>query len=275
MTAGISTATFFGRLYNEDALPLIAEWGAGCAEVFLTSFSEYSRAFGRLLAERKGELAVHSVHVLNTQFEPQLYSDHPRVKEDAFSWLARAMEAARELGASHYTFHGLARLKRTFREDIPRTAAKTKEIAEFCARYGVTLAYENVEWAFCNRPEVFRALKREYPALRGVLDIKQARISGYDWREYLKAMEGSLSHVHVSDLASDGSLCLPGRGTFDFDELFSRLRDAGFEGPVILENYGNDYGSFGEVKAACEFLAEKAEKYSADRKISQKAAKKI
>ncbi len=262
MRAGVSTATLFGRLYNEDAVPLLAEWKAGCAEVFLTSFSEYSRDFGKLLAERKGDLPVHSVHVLNTQFEPQLYSDHPRVREDAFLWLARAMEAAQELGAHFYTFHGLARLKRTFRENVPRTAAKTREIAEFCARYGVTLSYENVEWAFIDRPEAFRALKKEYPALHGVLDVKQARISGYDWREYLKAMEGCLTHVHVSDVRADGGMCLPGRGTFDFDELFSRLRDAGFGGPVILENYGNDYGDFGEVKASLEFLAEKAEKYS-------------
>mgnify|MGYP002509003852 FL=1 len=57
-------------------------------------------------------------------------------------------------------------------------------------------------------------------------------------------------------------MCLPGRGTFDFDELFSRLRDIGFKGDVLIENYGGDYGDLGEVKAAYEFLAEKAEKFS-------------
>ena len=34
MKVGISTATLFGRLYNEDALPLLNEWNVTTAEVF-------------------------------------------------------------------------------------------------------------------------------------------------------------------------------------------------------------------------------------------------
>ena len=261
MRAGISTATLFLRLNNEDALPLFAEWGVKTSEVFLTSFSEYDAKFAKGLAAGKGDSEVHSVHVLNTQFEPQLYAEHPRVRADAYYWLRRAMEAAKILGAKYYTFHGLARLKRTFKEDIPRVALLTAEILEECRKFGVTLCYENVEWAFYNRPVIFRELSAACPELRGVLDIKQARISGYDWRDYLKEMEGRLAHVHVSDIDASGKLCLPGRGRFDFDELFSRLKDAGFSGPVIIENYRSDYKDLGEVKKAYEFLAEKAEKY--------------
>lgn len=262
MIAGVSTATFFLRLNNEDSVPLLSEWGVGCAEVFLTSFSEYAPSFARELARSKGGLPVHSVHVLNTQFEPQLYAAHPRVRADAFRYLEETMRSARLLGAKYYTFHGLARIKRTFREDLPLVARQTEEISAVCRKFGVTLAYENVEWAFYNRPGIFRALKAGCPSLAGVLDIKQARISGYDYREYLAEMGESISHVHVSDIGADGTLCLPGRGTFDFDELFLRLRDVGFAGPVILENYGGDYGDLGEVRRAYEFLAEKAEKYA-------------
>ncbi len=263
MQTGVSTATFFLRLNNEDSLPLLSEWGVGAAEVFLTSFSEYEPSFAQLLAAKKGGLHVHSVHVLNTQFEPQLYAAHPRVKADAYYFLERAMRSAQILGAKYYTFHGVARIKRTFKEDIPRVARLTEEIAAFCQKFGVTLAYENVEWAFYNRPGIFRELKAACPSLAGVLDVKQARISGYNYREYLEEMGASLSHVHVSDIRADGKLCLPGQGTFDFDELFARLRDVGFTGAVLVENYGGDYQNFGEVKTAYEFLAEKAEKYGA------------
>ena len=262
MEAGISTATLFLRLNNEDALPLFDEWGVRTAEVFLTSFSEYSARFGALLATRKGKVHAKSVHVLNTQFEPQLYAEHPRVKEDAFWWLERAMSAAEAFGAERYTFHGIARLKRTFKENLPLVIKRTEEIAKVCARHKIALCYENVEWAFFNRPELFTELKRGCPSLLGVLDLKQARISGYDWREYLNVMAGSLSHVHASDITTDSTMCLPGRGVFDFDELFSRLRDAGFSGPVLIENYQRDYSGLDEVKASYEFLAEKAEKYS-------------
>ncbi len=263
MRAGISTATFFLRLNNEEALPLLAEWGVGDAEVFLTSYSEYHPSFSALLAQKKGALRVHSVHVLNTQFEPQLYAAHPRVKADAYALLEEVMRSAQILGAKYYTFHGVARLKRTFKEDLPRVARQTEEISAFCRKFGVTLAYENVEWAFYNRPGVFRELKAACPALAGVLDIKQARISGYDWRDYLEEMGPSLAHVHVSDLASDGKMCLAGRGTFDFDELFRRLAGAGFDGPVIVESYSTDYASPAEVRGAYEFIAEKAERYGA------------
>ena len=75
---GISTASLFLRKNNEEALPLLNEWGIPYAEVFLTSFSEYNPRFASALAAGKGEVRVHSVHVLNTQFEPQLYAEHPR-----------------------------------------------------------------------------------------------------------------------------------------------------------------------------------------------------
>lgn len=262
MQAGISTATLFLRRNNEDAAALLSEWGVETAEVFLTSFCEYEASFAELVKSRLGNgTQVWSVHVLNTQFEPQLYAEHPRVRADAFGWLEKAMRAAEILGAKAYTFHGIARLKRTYRENFSATGERTRGIAAFCRERGVALCYENVEWAFYNRPGVFSELKRRCPELRGVLDLKQARISGYDYRDYLNEMGESLSHVHVSDLDEDGKMCLPGRGVFDFDELFARLRDVGFSGPVLIENYKGDYAELSELRESYEFLAEKAARY--------------
>lgn len=262
MKAGISTATLFRRLYNEDALALFHEWGIQTAEVFYTSFCEYEPSFSQMLLPKKGDLNVSSFHVLNTQFEPQLYNDHPRTKADAFGWLEKALVSAQILGAKSYTFHGIARLKRTFKEDIPRVAERTEEIAQFCQKFGISLCYENVEWAFYSRPGIFRELKARCPSLKGVLDIKQARISDYDYRDYLSEMGGAISHVHVSDIDESGKMCLPGRGTFDFNELLKRLQDVGFTGAVLIENYPTDYSDLGQVKSSYEFLAEKMEKYS-------------
>lgn len=262
MRAGISTAALFLRRNNEDALPLFNEWCIDCAEVFLTSFSEYEPEFSRMLASRKGNVRVHSVHVLNTQFEPQLYNAHPRVKADAYAWLDKVLKSANFLGADHYTFHGIARLKRSFRDDFKRIGTLTQELYEYCAARGVALCYENVEWAYYNRPGVFRELKARCPRLSGVLDIKQARISGYGYAEYLSEMGGDIAHVHVSDIGTDGKMCLPGEGTFDFEELFRRLKGVGFDGPVLIENYNTDYGDLLQLKRSYEFLAELCEKYN-------------
>lgn len=270
MKIGVSTGSFYLRRETEDAVSLLARRGIPVAEVFLNSYGEYGPSFAETLAARKGETELFSVHVLTTQFEPQLFAEHPRVKEDARGWLDRTLASARIFGARAYSFHGITRFKRTFHENLPRLAASLAETAEFCRARGVRLCLENVEWALCNRPGVFGAMRAAYPALGGVLDLKQARISGHDYREYLREMGPSLSHVHVSDF--DGTRNrLPGEGNFDFGELFSRLADVGFDGPVFIEMYAREYGTEEALFHAYEFLAEKAEKYAGN---SQKPLKK-
>ena len=93
-----------------------------------------------------------------------------------------------------------------------------------------------------------------------MLDIKQARISGYDWRDYLSEMGEDLATVHVSDVDASGKMCLPGRGVFPFDELFSRLRDIGFYGAVLIENYSRDYSDPEELRTSYEYLCEFSER---------------
>ena len=260
MKIGISTASLFMRLYNEDAVALISEWGVQTAEVFLTSFCEYEPRFAKTLLQKKGALSVNSVHVLNTQFEPQLFSRHPRVSADAYAWLDKVLESAHILGATHYTFHGLARLKKSFKEDLPWAGEKLKEISTFCKKKGVSLCLENVEWALYNRAGIFREVKKYCPDLKSVLDIKQAKISRCPYEDYLEDMGSSLAYVHASDFDEAGNKCLPGRGTFDFETLFKRLRESGFDGAIIIENYNDDYRELKELKDSYEYLLEKAEK---------------
>lgn len=260
MRTGVSTASLFQRKNNEEALPFLDSLGIGTAEVFFTSFSEYGREFGRTAAKGKGKVDVHSVHVLNTQFEPQLFSAHPRVNADAFGWLDRALAGGAELGAKYYTFHGLARIKRAARsgegDDLPALARGLARIGEFCAARGFSLCLENVEWALYNRPGVFAAMKEGCPGLAGVLDVKQARISRYPYPMYLNEMAGRIAHVHVSDVDERGNICLPGRGIFDFSELLKRLADTGFDGPLLVEVYKDDYSDPRQLKEACDYLDE-------------------
>ena len=188
MQAGVSTASLFMRKYNEEALPLLNGLGVPCAEVFLTSFSEYGKEFGDLLASKKGDLKINSVHALNTEFEPQLFSAHPRVQTDAYAWAEKVLQAANALQAPYYTFHGTTRMKKAARtgenDDFPSMIKGFEKLTDFCTSRGVTLCLENVEWSTYNRVGVFNVLSSAIPNLRGVLDIKQARISGTPYYEY-------------------------------------------------------------------------------------------
>lgn len=260
MQVGVSTASLFMRKYNEDALPLLNELGVKTAEVFLTSFSEYGKAFGELLASRKGSLRINSVHDLNTEFEPQLFSAHPRVRADAYGWLDQVLDSANALGAPYYTFHGTSRVKRASRsgenDDFPSMIKGFEELTTHCKARGVTLCLENVEWSTYNRVGVFSRLAEAVPALRGVLDIKQARISEYPYEEYLAEMGKRLAYVHISDIDNRGKIRLPGQGIFDFETLIKRLQDVGFYGSFLIEVYKNDYEDVQELRKSCEYIEE-------------------
>ena len=234
--------------------------GVKTAEVFLTSFFEYGEPFASLLKSKKRNLEINSVHDLNTQFEPQLFNSHPRVKADAYAWLEKVLVSANALEAPYYTFHGTARVKRASRregaDNFPRLVEGFAELISFCKARGVSLCLENVEWSTYNRVGVFSRLVEELPELLGVLDVKQARISGYPYEDYLYEMGERLAYAHLSDFNEQGKMCLPGQGTFDFDTLVKRLKDVGFDGALLIEVYNGDYQDVAELKFACQYLDE-------------------
>ena len=99
-------------------------------------------------------------------------------------------------------------------------------------------------------------MKKRVPDLKGVLDIKQARISGQPYERYLDEMGGDIAYVHLSDVRENGKMCLPGQGVFDFETLIKRLQDVGFDGALLIEAYKDDYIEISELKTACDYVNE-------------------
>ena len=257
MRAGVSTSSLFQREMNEDAVTILKGLGISCIEIFLTTYSEYTKEFAAVLRDRSEGMTVNSVHLLTTQFEPQLFGGHPRAREDAFKILRGAMASAQIFRAGNYTFHGLTRLKRNSSlPPLENMAAGLNAISDSCREYGVRLCLENVHWAMYSEPGLFRKLAPLCPDLAGVFDIKQARLSHYPYPMYLKDMEGRISHVHLTDVNDAGKICLPGKGNTDFAELIKRLKDIGFDGAMLIEVYPQDYGQYVELKQSCDFLEE-------------------
>ncbi len=267
MQAGISTASLFMRRENEEALPLFQRFGVACAEVFLTTFSQYNAEYGKKLAALKGDIAVNSIHDLTSQFEPQLFSRHSLVREDAYKMLGGVLAAARALGAKYYSFHGATRAKRAARlpenDDFPRLRKDFSQLADFCLDYGVTLCLENVEWSTYNRTGIFSEIATGVPSLRGVLDVKQARLSGVPYQAYLREMGERLAYAHISDITAEGKMCLPGKGIFDYERLIKELQDVGFDGALLIEAYERDYEKEEELKTSYEYIQELLYKFDA------------
>lgn len=259
MRIGISTASYFGKLLTEDAVLEIKETGAPVCEVFLTTYSEYKPAFGDLLKSRAKGIEVHSIHTLNTNFEPQLYNRAERTFRDAEAMFRDTLQTAQKLNAACYTFHGVARLKKkAYQLDYAAVGERTNRLIGICEEYGVSLCYENVHWAYYAFPGFFKELFRYCPKLCACLDIKQAMQSGADYKKYLEDMGERLRTVHICDYDENGKLTLPGKGIFPFRELFAILRDYPKDLPVLLELYSDDYRDLSEVRRCYEWVADLA-----------------
>lgn len=129
-----------------------------------------------------------------------------------------------------------------------------KELGEIAEEYGVQLCFENVHWAMFNSPEFFAEAKEYCPNVGAVLDVKQARQSGRDWREYVDCMGDRLRNVHLSDVDAEGRITLVGKGCFPFGELVGKLKETGYDGPLLIEQYAGDYGDFSEIAGAVDYL---------------------
>lgn len=252
MKAGISTVCLQGRYETEDALGLLKELGAQTAEVYLQTFYEYRPEFAKKYAERLAGTEVNSVCVLPTSFEGQLFSDSRRIRGDGFYWLDQVLRSAQFLGAKRFALHGFARTG--VADDFDNWAGHMREITSFCARYGVTACLENDAFGLYNRPSVFKELKNRCQDLAAVFDLKQAVRSNYPYTMYLKDIAGSIAYAHISDADESGRDCLPGKGTYNFEEILKRLKGEGFDGELIIET--ETPCNVDELKTSLEYLKE-------------------
>ena len=262
MEIGISTASYFTRMYTEESLVPIAKLGAGVCEVFLATHCEYTQEFADVLigelqkASIFNPLRVHSVHALTNQFEPELFSRNDRAYGDAVATFEKVLQVAQKIGATNYTFHGATMLKRAvkYNFDFEHISNRVNRLVEIAENYGVKFCYENVHWTYFSHPSYFATLSKLCPNLGCTLDIKQARQSGIDYNEYLDVMKGRLQTVHLCDYNEDGKTEIPSRGKFDFVTFFKKLRDIGYDGVCLMEVYAKDYKNDEDLKESYEFL---------------------
>jgi len=257
MELGVSTATFFGKYLTEESLEQIVKLDARVAEVFLTTYFEYTREFASTLkANLKDKpLKIHSVHSLNNQFEPELFNKMPRTRTDAEKIFKDVCSVGQTIGARYYTFHGPAKLKRKeYVFDYEYLGKRVEEICQIAKSFGLNLCYENVHWTFYSDNGYFKNLKKYSPSLCACLDIKQAMQSKIGYKLFIEEMGDSLKTVHVCDYKQNGTLCAPGVGVFDFKELIKVLKYNGYNGPLMLELYCEDYSGFDELKKGYDYL---------------------
>ena len=249
MDIGLSTASYFQKLQIEDAILDIGAHGVPVCELFLNTFSEYEPPFIDLLGERlaRTDTKVFSIHPMSMQFEPQLFSIHPRQREDALFLYERVLAAGKRLGAHYYVMHGPARLFGGVKNiELTRIAPIFIDLAERAQRYDIQLTLENVSWCVFNEPEFGARLQAMTGgAIKHTLDVKQAVRSGYDPMDYIRAVGEQIVNVHLCDatrLPSGGvHYDMPGFGEYDFAAMLNLLHEKDYRGPAFIEVYSDMY----------------------------------
>jgi len=256
MDIGISTAIFYPEVLTEEAVKILSEQGFRTGEVFANSFYEFSKDYAYELREitDKYDFKVNSVHTVSSAFEPYLFDAYERRRDDFFKIYLDFVRFAEILGAKVYTFHGL--VKR------PHRNMRFKDIVYIYDKmvyeglsHGISLAQENVSWCLSGDLEYLKRLKDSVrEPLKYTLDIKQSIKAGQSPYDYLDVYGEDLMNLHLNDNDLLNPCLLPGKGTFDFKELFTRVGETGYAGPGIIEVYKDNYQTLADLKVSREYL---------------------
>lgn len=263
MHIGISTASFYPTLIEKGILHAAA-LGFGDVELFINSESEYRAPFRAQLKRQLADCGLHvvSVHPYTSATEGHLlFSDYPRRTCDALDQYERYFEAAGDLGARYFTFHGESLRPR----GLPPSRSAEHRFETYhalcarAARYGVTFTQENVSWCRSSDLDFLRGLYDNVPELRFTLDIKQAHRAGRDWSDYVERIGDRIVNLHLSDYDAETDCLLPGKGTVDFAALFTALWRHGYAGDALVEVYQTDYTTLEQLSACRQYLQRQLE----------------
>ena len=257
VATGISTASFFDTLMLEDAPALFRQWGVRNVEYYLNSYCEYDPAFVDRLARETEDAGIRvvGVHPMSLQYEPLLFTPHPRQRADAMKAYELVLRAGERLHADHYVMHGPVVLNGVAKNlQLERLAPIFDMLSDMAEDHGMHLTLENVSYSIMPTPEIgleIRSLIRR--PLYHTLDIKQSIRAGIDPVQFVEAFGEHILAVHACDCDLSGDhprYCLPPHGGYDFKKLIDALLNKGFSGTVLLEAYSDMFRDKTELKDA-------------------------
>lgn len=256
MEIGLSSASFYPHIQVEDSIKVMKKLGFHSGELFLNTYQEYEEDFAKKVLEEKlmYDFNIKSVHSFSSSFEPYLFDDYKRRREDMFKYFKKMCRAARIIGAKCYTFHGM-RIGNIETINWDLVIDIYNKLIYTAAEEGIKLAQENVVWCMSSNIDFLYSLieKCKY-SIYFTLDIKQSYRASVSIDEYLKVMNGRLINLHLND-KDEKSLCrLPGRGKVDFQDLFLKLKNMNYKGPGIIEVYSENYNKYDEIIESRDFL---------------------
>ena len=261
MKTGISTACYY-PMYTEKALQELIEAGVKGVEIFFNATDEISGKIYREIEAmvRSNEVSVHSVHPFSSAMETvYLFSDYDRRSDELLDVYRRYFETMNRLGAKVFVLHGALASAICPDDFYFRQYSKLFRLGK---QFGVTVAQENICYCKSKSLDFLKKMSRQLgDECAFVLDLKQAHRSGLTPFEIMDALGKKICHYHISD-RNDIEDCMPaGKGSFDFDRFFEKLKQLDYDGAIILELYRTNFENTRDLLESMSFLRGKAEKF--------------
>ncbi|MDR0986333.1 MAG: sugar phosphate isomerase/epimerase [Ruminococcus sp.] len=243
MYGGAAAASLYPDL-QEDCFLSLASRGVRHIEIFLNTHSEFFPPMltRTLEIKREYDIDVTSVHPYTCGLETMmLFTSYERRLDDFFEYQRLYFDYMNKLGAKYFILHGVKPPEKLPETEIFERFAMLQDLAE---SFGVKVLQENVvrnssrDLAKLVRMKAYLGDKAQF-----VLDTKQARRSGYNPLDHVRALGSSIKHIHFSDADNDSDCKMfsPSDGN---DRFFAELAQNGFDGAVLLELYREDSPDF-------------------------------
>jgi len=217
--------------------------GMGYDGVELPVFEMDTKRFSAL-GSKLDDMGLQRTAVTVCTAEENPISPEAGIRQAGLDRLKRAVDACQAVGATHLCgpihsalgeFTGTGRTE----DEWKRGKEILAQAAEHAQQAGVTLVVEYLnrfECYFLNCAADAARFVREvnHPHLRMMYDTFHANIEEKDITAAVQECADVTVHVHISE--NDRST--PGEGLIDWDTTFAALKDAGYEGWLMVEAFG-------------------------------------
>jgi len=185
------------------------------------------------------------------KFEPSLSNENEKLRRWRISYTKKAIDLASKLNASSISItSGL--LNNLQKNTLKNFQNSLKELANYAEKRNIKLAIEYEPGLLIGKADDVFPLTKEFSNVGLNFDVCHAAVLGEQMSTVIEKFGKKIFHTHISDCKNQKHFHLiPGKGTIDFEAMYSSLLKTGYSGFLTAELY--TYSSEPE-KAAKETL---------------------
>jgi predicted hexulose-6-phosphate isomerase len=179
-----------------------------------------------------------------------LGNESPKTREIALDIFKKSIDLAVELGIRYLLIGGA---EDYYQEVNPDTRERFLEnlgyAFEWASGAGVMLALENWDVQIDTMPRVMEYVNHfNSPWFQTYTDLGNLIYAGVDVVSQLEYVRGHIAALHVKDtLPGQLRYVSPGEGAVPFGEAFEKLAEIGFQAPIVLELWTEEFPDAVEI----------------------------